>query len=92
MSGLLLLLARGSKMTSKPQLPTKEMSIAEILERWPETAATFQRLRTACVGCSMASFCTVAEVAAYYQLDAVPLLLGLQGAIEQAMNPDMEAV
>lgn len=79
-------------MTTKPHLPAKEMSIAEILEGWPETAATFQHLRTACVGCSMASFCTIAEVAAYYQLDAVPLLLGLQGAVEQAANADMEEV
>lgn len=61
-------------------LPTREMSIADILQRWPQTSAVFQQLRTACVGCAMASFATVVEVSFHYRLDEHELLRRLQDA------------
>lgn len=60
------------------QLPTREMNIAEILQRWPQTTAVFQQLHTACVGCVMAPFDTVVDVAFYYRLDEQELLQRLQ--------------
>jgi hybrid cluster-associated redox disulfide protein len=53
----------------KEARPTAEMAISDILEEWPETAAVFQQLQTACVGCAMAPFDTVADVARIYRLD-----------------------
>jgi hybrid cluster-associated redox disulfide protein len=59
-------------------VPTRDMNIAEILQRWPQTTAVFQRLRTACVGCVMAPFDTVADVAFHYHLNEHELLCLLQ--------------
>jgi hybrid cluster-associated redox disulfide protein len=73
-------------------VPTNKMNIAQILERWPQTALMFQRLHTACVGCSMAPFCTVDDLAAYYDLDAAALLLGLHEAARTPTDPDLESV
>jgi len=64
-------------------IPTREMSIAEILQRWPQTTAVFQKLRTACVGCAMAPFATVVDVAFHYRLDEHELLRRLQEAAQQ---------
>lgn len=61
-------------------VPTREMTIADILRRWPQTTAVFQQLRTACVGCVMAPFATVVDVAFHYHLDEHELLRRLQEA------------
>jgi hybrid cluster-associated redox disulfide protein len=70
--------------------PTSEMNIAEILERWPGTAAVFQRLRTACIGCVMAPFCSVADAAVHYELDEASLLFELKATAEASRSPDPE--
>lgn len=49
--------------------------VEEVLERWPETAPVFMRLKMACVGCDIAGFETLAEAAAAYGI-AVERLLG----------------
>lgn len=70
--------------------PFSEMNIADILERWPGAASVFQRLRTACVGCVMAPFCSVADAAVHYELDEASLLLELTATAEASRNPDLE--
>jgi len=50
-------------------LPTKDMTVAEVLEAWPQTVEVFQALKTACVGCVMAPFDTLDDVARIYELD-----------------------
>jgi len=49
----------------KPQL---HQSVHEVLADWPETARAFQTLKTACVGCYLARFCTLVDVATTYHL------------------------
>ncbi len=49
----------------KPQL---HQSVDELLNTWPETASVFLGLKTTCVGCYLARFCTLADVAATYDL------------------------
>lgn len=44
------------------------MTIAELLSRWPESAPVFHRHGMACVGCALASFCSVADAAETYGL------------------------
>jgi hypothetical protein len=51
-----------------------------ILARWPWTAQALVDLRTACVGCQMARFCTLDDVALHYRLDKEQLLQALQQA------------
>ena len=49
----------------KPQL---HQSVHELLNDWPRTADVLVALKTACVGCYLARFCTLAGVAATYSL------------------------
>jgi hybrid cluster-associated redox disulfide protein len=63
--------------------PTKEMTVAEVLETWPQAVEVFQQLRTACVGCVMAPFDTLADVARIYQLDLAAIMEALHQAIQR---------
>lgn len=44
-------------------------SVAELLERYPTTAAVFMQHRMACVGCAFAAFETIADAIAIYRFD-----------------------
>jgi hybrid cluster-associated redox disulfide protein len=67
-------------------MPTTEMTVTEVLESWPETVPVFQEFQTACVGCAMAPFDTMADVAQIYQLDIADLMAALHQAITMARN------
>lgn len=55
--------------------------VAFVMERWPETAPIFLRLKMACVGCDVAPFETVAEAAAAYGIAVERLVAELQAAV-----------
>lgn len=63
-------------------LPTQEMTVAEVLETWPETVEVFQALKTACVGCVMAPFDTLADVARIYEMELDTVIEALHQAIQ----------
>jgi hybrid cluster-associated redox disulfide protein len=46
-----------------------QLTVAEVLERWPATAAVFGRRCMACLGCAMAPFDTIGEAAAVYGIE-----------------------
>ena len=60
---------------------TAALTVAEVMDRWPETIPIFFRYRMACVGCPIASFETLAEVAAIYGLDLECLMNELRQTI-----------
>jgi hybrid cluster-associated redox disulfide protein len=59
-----------------------ELTVADVLARWPQTIPVFFRHRMACVGCSIASFETLAEIAAVYNLDLGFFLSELEQIIQ----------
>lgn len=59
-----------------------DLTVAEVLTRWPETIPTFIRHRMGCVGCAIAPFETLAEVATIYGLNLEYFLRELQEGIE----------
>jgi len=61
-------------------MPTDEMTVAEVLEKWPGTVSVFQELKTACVGCAMAPYDTLADVARIYDMDLSGIMIALQDA------------
>jgi hybrid cluster-associated redox disulfide protein len=63
-----------------------DLRVAEVLERWPETIPVFCRYRMACVGCPIAPFETVAEVAAIYGLDVTRFLNELELVVQQTQE------
>jgi hybrid cluster-associated redox disulfide protein len=60
------------------------MTVAEVLERWPQTVSVFQEFKTACVGCSMAPFDTMVDVAREYNLEISEIMEALGRAVEAA--------
>jgi hybrid cluster-associated redox disulfide protein len=62
-------------------LLTADLTVAEVLDCWPQTIPVFLHYQMACVGCVMASFDTLADVAAIYGLHLDRFLEELQQAI-----------
>ena len=63
------------------QLPTSDMAVGDVLEKWPETVPVFQELKMACVGCAMAPFDTLDDVATIYKVDLSQFMEALYLAI-----------
>ena len=59
-----------------------DLTVAEVQDRWPQTIVVFRDYAAACVGCDLAPFCTLSEVATEYQLTLDRLLADLQASIE----------
>ena len=55
-------------MMIQRQLFSADLTVDQVLKRWPDTAAVFLRHRMACVGCPMASFETLDSSARVYEL------------------------
>ncbi len=62
-------------------LPNSNMTVAEVLEKWPETFTVFQEFKTACVGCVMAPFDTMDDVARIYEMDLSDLIEALDAVV-----------
>ncbi len=69
----------------QPQLEPG-LTVAEVLARWPQTISVFMHHRMACVGCAIAPFETLAEVAAVYDLDPSCFLSELEQIIDQKLS------
>ncbi len=61
---------------------TAELSVAEVMRLPGPVQQVFLRRRTACVGCSLARFCTLRDVAATYELELGELI----GDVERATH------
>ncbi|MDX1688461.1 MAG: hypothetical protein R3248_10800 [Candidatus Promineifilaceae bacterium] len=66
-----------------------ELTVTEVLERWPETVSAFQRLKTACVGCTMAPFDTLRDVASIYQFELEEVMGAMREAIADGAEEDV---
>jgi hybrid cluster-associated redox disulfide protein len=59
----------------------RDMTVSEILRRWPATFAVFLDLRMHCIGCPIGIFHTPADAAKEYALPLDLLLAELEKAI-----------
>ncbi|MCL4302626.1 MAG: DUF1858 domain-containing protein [Anaerolineae bacterium] len=64
-----------------PPSISADLTVAEILSRWPQTVPVFLRHRLACVGCVMAPFETLTDITLIYQLNLDLFIKELQQAI-----------
>jgi len=62
---------------------TKEMSIGEVVTKFPQTIPVFQAHGMGCLGCSVARFENVAEGAAAHGIDINKLIQDLNNAVKQ---------
>jgi len=51
-----------------------EMTVAEVLNRWPQVFSVFMKNKTKCPGCFMQHFCTLKDVAETYQIPSEHLI------------------
>ena len=58
-----------------------DMTVEDVLTRWPETADVFGRHNMACVGCPVAPFYTVSEAAEIYKLSSAAFVTELEQVI-----------
>jgi len=59
-----------------------DLSIAEVLETYPETIPVFNAYHMACVGCTMAEYESISTAAQNYRLPLEKLLRDLQSAVK----------
>ena len=59
-------------------LITSASRVDDILRRVPGASHLFVTWHTACVGCHLARFCTLEDVATHYHLDVATLVAALQ--------------
>ena len=57
-----------------------DMSLSDIMTRWPGTIPVFVRHKMLCVGCLISPFHTIPDVCAEYGLDEDSLLAELERA------------
>jgi hybrid cluster-associated redox disulfide protein len=65
-----------------------ETLVSDLLARWPESISVFFQLHTSCVGCYMAGFDTLADVARNYHLSVDELI----SKITQSIPPSTPSV
>jgi len=62
---------------------SKDTIVADLFKHWPNTTSVFLHRRMGCVGCTMAPFETVAEVANIYGLCCSHFVKELQDSISK---------
>ena len=71
-----------------PRTDIDDLSLAEIMSKWPSTIRVFLDRRMHCVGCPIAPFHTLIDAAEEHSL----LLAGLVADIERARLKDSQAL
>ena len=74
--------------TPMSDTPEVDHSIDEILRRWPGAARALIRRGMACVGCVMAPFETIRDVARNYGIDEAALLRQMRSAARKQRSRD----
>jgi hypothetical protein len=67
-------------------LTPSETSVANLLKKFPRAARLFINQKTACVGCYMASFCTLRDVFETYEIDEDNFLAELNKVIKNPIQ------
>ena len=62
---------------------TKEMSIVDVVQQYPQTVEVFRNFGMGCLGCAAARFENIAQGAAAHGIDADALVADLNKAIKE---------
>jgi hypothetical protein len=61
-----------------------QLTVEEVLQKWPKVFSVFTKNKTKCPGCFMQHFCTLKDVAETYQLSSEKLI----NEIERVANSE----
>lgn len=68
------------------QTITKEMTIAEVVQKYPQTVEVFLRHGLMCFGCAIARFENIEQGAVAHGIDVAALVTDLNAAVPQSNN------
>src|SRR5262245_4656185 len=71
----------------KIALPTTELTVDEVMRRWPSTIRIFLDFGMHCVGCPIATFHTVDDACIEHRIDVDRFLRRLQAAAQAPYTP-----
>lgn len=63
----------------------QDVSVGEIMERWPQTLPVFVKFKMGCVGCSMSKFETLRDAIEIYQTPKAEFLQELEQVIKKGL-------
>jgi hybrid cluster-associated redox disulfide protein len=62
---------------------TKDMTIREVIEKYPETATVFAKYNIGCIGCIAASFERIKDIAGVHGTDVKAFVKDLNEAVDK---------
>ncbi len=60
-----------------------QLTVEDILKRWPQTFSVFRNRNTDCVGCLLQRFCTLKDVAETYEIALQELTRDLEKCVSR---------
>ena len=70
----------------EPRQISQSWTVSEVLQKFPETGRVFLEKKTFCLGCYMARFCSLSDVAQVYSLEPETLVHEMQQATRHLQN------
>jgi hypothetical protein len=64
-----------------------QLTVEEILKKWPQTYSIFRKRNTGCIGCFLQRFCTLQDVATTYNV----ALQEMQRELEQCAKENVQS-
>jgi hybrid cluster-associated redox disulfide protein len=61
-------------------VPTSDMTVDQVMNRWPATMRVFMDFKLSCIGCPIATFHSVDEASREHRIDGGAFLAALQAA------------
>jgi hypothetical protein len=68
-----------------------DQTVQEVLSAWPETQRAFRALKTSCIGCYLARFCFLQDVAEAYRIPAGDLLDEMDKTVRESQTQTRSA-
>jgi hybrid cluster-associated redox disulfide protein len=64
----------------KKSMPMPDMTVDQVMNRWPDSIRVFMDFKMSCVGCPIATFHSVDEASREHKIDGGAFLAALQAA------------
>ena len=65
----------------KNSMPTPDMTVDQVMNRWPASIRVFMDFKLECVGCPIATFHSVDEASREHAIDGGAFLVALQAVV-----------
>jgi len=64
-------------------MDTDQLTVEDILKKWPQTYTIFRDRNTGCIGCLLQRFCTLQDVAETYHVSLQTLRRDLETYVQE---------